>query len=777
MPSFVQPALLWGLALAGLPVLIHLINILRHRRVAWAAMEFLLASQQRNRTRVRMKQLLLLAMRMAAIALIVLVLAGPLLPSRWGGLFGGGQTHHIVLLDDSFSMSDRWADTDAFQQAKRVVERIGTQAGRQAEPQTFTLLRFSRAGGTSPAAEPDFLKETADADLARRLRETLDTLEASHTAAGPLPALEMIGQLMGESEADRRIVYLVSDFRAREWNDPADLRGALARLSDAGAKLHLIDCVQTARPNLAIENLSPSEGTRAAGVPLPVEVTVKNFGDAPVKDVPVVIQADGLLQPAIKVARIGPGEAVTERFQVRFAAAGEHLITARLETDAVSADNTRYGIVAIPEDEPVLLLDGDPEAPDARYLSAALAPGGPVATGIRPRIEPPRYLSANPLDSFAAVYLLNVERLDRSAVEALERYLEEGGGVAVFLGDRCPGKLINEAWHRDGKGFFPVPLAGQAELPVDRVEQRPDLKVGRHPIFQIFAGERNSFVGTVMVERYFAVPEDWRPEPDSTTQVIARLRNGAPLAVERQFGRGRVVAFLTTAAPAWNNWARNNPSFVVAMLQLQAFISRKPAEETSKLVGAPLELKLDPSQYQSRVRFVAPGQNALPMAAVDAVPAADGSLAVSLPAADFSGVYETLLSRKDGTQEVRRFGFNVEAGEGDLKTLAGPQLAARLPGVAYEYEEAAMFEYAAEELAGYSLSVPLLFLLILLLIAEQILAWSASYHPPAREPWLAAGGAGIAGARRATRARPNRPGESALSRSPGDVGVKQGEGR
>ena len=34
-----------------------------------------------------------------------------------------------------------------------------------------------------------------------------------------------------------------------------------------------------------------------------------------------------------------------------------------------------------------------------------------------------------------------------------------------------------------------------------------------------------------------------------------------PLVVERRFGKGRVVAFLTTAAPTWNNWARVNPSF------------------------------------------------------------------------------------------------------------------------------------------------------------------------------------------------------------------------
>ena len=48
MPTFVHPTLLWGLAIIALPVLIHLINMVRQRRVQWAAMEFLLHSQKQE---------------------------------------------------------------------------------------------------------------------------------------------------------------------------------------------------------------------------------------------------------------------------------------------------------------------------------------------------------------------------------------------------------------------------------------------------------------------------------------------------------------------------------------------------------------------------------------------------------------------------------------------------------------------------------------------------------------------------------------------------------
>ncbi len=740
MPTFVHPSLLWGLPILGVPLVIHLITVLRHRRVAWAAMEFLMASQKRNRTRVLLKQLLLLLARMLAVAMIVLVLAEPLLRNRLGRLLGGAKTRHIVLLDDSFSMSDRWADTSAFQEAKRVVERIGTQASRQAEPQTFTLLRFSQAGRILSGTQPDLLDETIDADFPNRLRATLESLEVSHAAADPLPALEAIVQLLGDSRGDRSIVYLLTDFRARQWDDAADLRGHLAGLTERNARLHLVNCVQSARANSAISGLSVGSATRAAGVPALMEVTVQNFSGAPVRDVPVLLEADGFPQPAVSIPRIPPGEAVKARFPVQFAAPGEHVITARLETDAVAVDNFRYCVAGFPEDVPVLLIDGDPEGPDARYLSAALAPGGPVPTGIRPQIETPRYLSLHPLDPFRAIYLLNVGQLDESAVESLEGYVRSGGGVGVFLGERCRSRFINEALYRDGEGFFPLPVTGQAELLPDRLQRAPDLEVGSHPIFRVFAGRRNSFLSTVIVERYFAVPEDWEPEPDSTVRVIARLRNKAPLAVQRDFGEGRVVAVLTSAAPVWNNWARNNPSFVVAVLEMQAYLARRPAEDVSHLVGTAIRLQLDPSQYGGQVRFSLPDAGAAPPAAIDAVPGPDGSLAVPFPAAERSGVYEAALERKDGTQEFRRYAFNVEAEEGDLKTLAGPEIAERLEGVDYEYHQAAMFRYAADELAGYNLSQPLLYLLVLLLVGEQVLAWSAGYHPSPRKRALGKGG-------------------------------------
>src|SRR5205809_6394358 len=106
MFEFLHPGFLMaGAALVSVPIIIHLINRMRFKRVRWAAMEFLLKSQKRNKRKLIIEQLLLLALRCLLVALAGLILA------RFLGfeLFAKPQNrHHVVLLDDTASMTDQW---------------------------------------------------------------------------------------------------------------------------------------------------------------------------------------------------------------------------------------------------------------------------------------------------------------------------------------------------------------------------------------------------------------------------------------------------------------------------------------------------------------------------------------------------------------------------------------------------------------------------------------------------------------------------------------------
>ncbi len=729
MPSFLNPLLLWGLALVAVPVLIHLINLLRHRRVRWAAMDFLLASQKQNQRWVRIRELLLLLARMGIIAAAVLMLAQPVLRSSWSRWLGTATTHHVVLLDDSYSMTDRWADTDAFTVAKRSLERMIGQAAVQGVPQSLTLLRFSQAAVDGPP-RPDLMAETITADFAPRLESLLAQMEPTDLAIGPTAALQSLETLLGSAAGENRVVYLVSDFRAPQWQEPDELRQQLAKLADEQVRLELVSCVDQSRPNLAIQRIEPLPGNRAAGVPQLVEVTVRNFGSEAVGDVSVLLAEDGSPRPAVVVDQIAAGQSETRRFAVRFPTAGAHHVQASLQSDAVEADNQRHLIIDLPLSVPVLIIDGDADAGDAQFLTWALAPGGPVQTGVAPQVELPRFLDTQPLDRFRVIYLTNIDRLDPTAITAIEEFVARGGGLAFFCGERTDPAFVTSQLYRNGAGCFPLPVLGTAELLVDRLRRAPDLNVADHPVFGVFAGERNSFLQAVVVERYLAAPADWRPEADSSTRVLASLRNEAPLVVEREFGAGRVVAMLTTAAPEWNNWAQN-PSFVVTLLELQAYLAGGYEEVRARLVGEPLEVVLDAGDYRPRVRFTGPDRAAGP----ESVEAASGEhgLQAKLAATNIGGLYTAELTRQTGEIETRRFALNVDASEGDLTTLDGAQLASRLEGLPHTFHPARELELGDLQTGGFQLSEALLFLLIALLIGEQLLAYTVSYHPQSQE--------------------------------------------
>jgi hypothetical protein len=737
MPSFVHPLLLWGLAIAAVPVLIHLINMLRHRRVEWAAMEFLIVSQKKHRTWIILKQLLLLLLRISAIVAVVLLVAEPLLSGRFSRLFGRMKTHHIILLDDSYSMSDRWDDTSAFQEATKVIARIGDEAAKQREPQSMTILRFSRIGRSGRPTQTDLLNEQVTNGFADHLKKALDKCDVTETDAGPVEAIKTLDELLGDPEGERRILYVVSDFRARQWNDPTEAKKQLLKWQAAEADIHLLDCVDRARPNLSLVSLDPEEGIHAAGVPWFMEVAVTNHGASPAKDVAVVLSEDNHARPSTSIAQIPPGRTAKERFQVNFAKAGWHSITARLEGDAVTADNFRYYAIDLPADLPVLVIDSDAKAKDARFLNLLMDPGGAMKTGLRPVIEPPRTLSTKPLDGYAAINLANIDRLDKSAVAALEKFVAAGGGAAFFLGGAAQSDVFNRELYRDGKGLFPVPLKGPTELAVDRLESAPDVEVDKHFIFRLFAEKRNSLLQLLKVQRYFAVADKWQPAADGSVRVLATLRNGAPLVIEKSFGKGRVIALLTSASPTWNNWATMRGWGM--MLDLEAYLCRENVRLPSRLVGAPLEVTLDPAKYQPQVRFLTPKETGVPTATIDAAAGPDKMLHAVLAETDRSGYYDAMLTRTDNVADIRRFAYNVDPGEGDLAVLDQTQLAERLKGLKYQFDKVAAFQSAQSESSGDSLRDTILYVLILLLIGEQLLAYSTSYHP-ATPKHLATGG-------------------------------------
>lgn len=736
MSFLFQSLLPLGLPLLAAPLVIHLINLRRHRRVEWAAMDFLLESQKRNKKWIVLKQLLLLLLRTAAIAAVVFMLAGPVVRSTWAGLFGRGVTHHLILLDDSYSMADHWEETSAFDQAKQVISAVLEQARGKSENQLVTLLRFSEARQLAAGAGPEIDRRPLDAELMTELERTLGQMAPSETDAGPVEGLQAATRLPESTDGETRIAYLITDFRRPQWEEQAQLRQLMGRLRERVGDLQLVQTVYEERPNLAITRLQPESGIRAAGVETWMELTVANYGESPVSAVTVAVEQDGARLPAVEFDEIPAGEETTRRFRVTFPSAGPHELTAGLESDAVLTDNRRYFAADIPPVFPVLVIDGSAEGDDGYYLRTALSPGGKNAGGWSPQVEPPSFLrNHEALANYAVIALLDVPRLDAAEVEVLEAFVRSGGGLAIFLGPQSQRPFYNQELYREGEGLLPAPLGVPSQLLRDSSDARPDVNVTDHPIFRVFAGQRNSFLSVANVDFYYALDSGWTPPESGAVRAIAKLRNGAPLAMEKKFGDGRVVVHLGKLAPTatdlgvWSNWSLN-PVFPIYANELVGYLSATRRRFDVRGVDEPIRLSLPEAEYQPEVRIRAPGVGESNAAAVVAA-AKEGVYEIVAPGKPQSGVWRFELTTRDGKPQTRYVAVNVPSGEGRLAILPQSELAERLRGVDYRYSLASEFSETDDELAGYRLGDALLYLLAALLIAEQLFAVSASYHPAA----------------------------------------------
>jgi hypothetical protein len=153
LAALAAPALLYaGLAAAAVPILIHLLNRRRFRRIRWAAMDFLIQADRLNRRRIRIEEFILLALRCLAVGLIGLALARWFIqPESLAAALGSrGRGERIVLLDDSFSMAlrdgspggDHTASTCIFEQAKQATAQL-VRSWRESSPDDRLTLEIT----------------------------------------------------------------------------------------------------------------------------------------------------------------------------------------------------------------------------------------------------------------------------------------------------------------------------------------------------------------------------------------------------------------------------------------------------------------------------------------------------------------------------------------------------------------------------------------------------------------------------------------------------------
>jgi hypothetical protein len=567
-----------GAALVSAPVIIHLINRMRFRRVKWAAMEFLLKAQKRMRRKLILEQLLLLFLRCLLVFLVGVLLAR----FKWFSPMEGEDaraTAHVVVLDDSPSTADAvTADgkaTAAFDQAKTLVtDRIAAAAAQANTPQSMDLLVLSDLAHPRPV---DRLAESSIDELRAFLRPLAPSAVRVSLVDGLRRAKGLLDQKPDAEVA--KVVHVVSDLRAADWaEDGETLKQLLTEMTTAGVRVHLIDVAHPPRKeadkqprssdNAGIVEFRPRARTAARFQPVDFEVRVKNSGATELKDwkLQFFLNGKGNLIPTVPVPSVPPHQERTYLVTVpqleRLGTKEDpllryNLVSAMLvgpEPGGIAADNVRHAVVEVKERLAVLVVEGRPQVRDTnkadgfflRKLFQDAFGGINWVDGAEADLE------KKDLREFAAIYLVNVPALTPGQAEKLEAYVRGGGGVGVFLGPNVRPADYNKVLYRGGEGAFPVPLPdGPTNAPSDEQKLKRALVLSKrvltrepgvkaHPaLIGMYTTERGSAAKDTEIERYFLfanIDRYWpvrrfgRWRDDKAVQELFCLPNEQPMA-------------------------------------------------------------------------------------------------------------------------------------------------------------------------------------------------------------------------------------------------------
>ena len=701
-PSF----LFAGTAAVAAPIIIHLLNRRRFKKIDWAAMDFLLEAQRLNRRRVKLEELILLLLRCLAMILIGLLIARPSLDINVSGLLKAGQTERVIVLDDSLSMATVGQQGSPIDKASEILQKGIKSLSNSNSQDIITVVRTTDPNKFVPNGLP--LTESSIGDLLDEFKNVQAT-----DLRGDLHSALLTVEKSFESDKSNftKVVYLLTDLRRMDWESSTKLGSdkgvtqTLQSIADKAAGCYVVDLGSEIENNLVIEEVKPLEKVLVNGVPADFEVLVKNLGKLDIEDVTVKFSVRGSLPLKSKIPLIEAGTLGVAAFSYTFTDSGNESFSVPIEVslenefskskDALREDNVRYFPARIAGGIHVLIVDGDPSGifgkSESFYLANALSPGGPAISGVDVTVLDDTDFDSSKLSQYEVIFIANLYRITEDRANSLNEWVENGGGLVLLLGDQIDEDVYNDVLYKNGSGLLPFKLStvGGDEKEEEWVYIKPEKQ--NHPLFRFFEGDNKRLLDQVKVFRWWNSEVVTNEDTENPSNIVASLTSddNSPVIVEKQVGSGRVLAITTPLDNDWNNFPENGASFLITSQELVRYMAKNIASEGMISVAEPIFHPVDVREYRQQARLLRPGEKVAEE--VEALPQNRSNLnnlkwTLSYERTDQKGIYELQFDRADGSGvHSLAFAANIDTGESDLSRISAASIRSDLGSANVEF--------------------------------------------------------------------------------------------
>ncbi|MEK7334214.1 MAG: hypothetical protein AAB222_02695, partial [Candidatus Binatota bacterium] len=344
------------------------------------------------------------------------------------------------------------------------------------------------------------------------------------------------------------------------------------------------------------------------------------------------------------------------------------------------------------------------------FLTRALNPAGERGSSLfLPTVIISEGLGSVSLDSYQALLLCNVPVIPDAFLPRLRNYLQKGGGLLLFLGERIQTDDYNTKLFQSSPSILPARIREKRNLSEAAGEKIEGADTA-HPALQGFADEiLKESLRSARVQGYF------RTDTISGSTLLS-LTNGDPLLLEKKLGHGRVLLFTTAADRDWSDL----PLKTAYLPLIQSLVSHLSGGQRGKMdagitVGEAKVFSFPPSYVGKSVRIIKPDRKEREITL-----APNGEKAsASFQENDLAGIYRLVPAPGEAPGTAQIYPANSPFLESRLETIAERELKAKLDPIRAEILPLESLEKGGKR---SDLSLPLLLLLIATLASEGWLA-------------------------------------------------------
>ena len=505
---FQKPQLLYALFAIAIPIIIHLFNLRKHKKIYFSSIRFLQAIKEENKKKSQLKNLLILLMRMLAIIFLVLAFAKPFLPAE-----GSKSINNIFLyIDNSKSMDIDYGEGNLLNIAKNKATEIV-----QAYPSENNFYLVTN----------DFEAKYTSSYNADQIKNKIEKIKVSSKQR----SIADISSRINSINFSDKILYFISDFQE------STLKIDALKKIEINNNISLIPITNKNLQNISIDSLFILEPILATDNEVEVHVIISNNSNFDLKDEVLFLFIDDMQKSQRYINLLAKEK---KKITFRFSLPKKQFISGEIRTQdsPVTFDNNLFFVLKRSDRVNVAIINNKNENKAFKAIF-----GNDTALFKLESFELTN-INYNTLSKNDFVVLNEVKKLSSGLLNTLISFVNNGGSILVV-----PPKDLNDFMDYNT-------LLRSLSLNTINDTSKVKLKINRfsikHPIYQnVFNTEKLKNINyPSSYHAYFL-------NKQKTTSQIIGLANRMDFLSEYSFGKGTIYQFSSPLDKTYNNFVRH----------------------------------------------------------------------------------------------------------------------------------------------------------------------------------------------------------------------------